>query len=166
MTALGDLLVARIARTGPMTLADYMADCLMHPQHGYYATRDPLGQAGDFITAPEISQMFGELLGLCLAQAWLDQGSPTQIILAELGPGRGTLMADMLRATKSVAGFHDAASVHFIETSPVLRKAQAGLVPDATWHDSIATLPDGSILTAFSDVTDTERAEVDAIVGG
>ena len=142
MTALGDLLVARIARTGPISLADYMADCLMHPEHGYYATRDPFGQSGDFITAPEISQMFGELIGLSLAQSWIDQGSPDAITVAELGPGRGTLMADVLRATKAVPGFHGALTVHFIEASPVLRKSQATAVPDAIWHDGVDTLPD------------------------
>lgn len=145
MTALGDLLIARITRTGPISLADYMADCLMHPQHGYYATRDPFGAAGDFITAPEISQMFGELIGLALAQAWIDQGQPAQITLAELGPGRGTLMQDALRATRGVPGFHQALSVHLVETSPVLRKAQSDRLPDATWHDSIATLPDAPL---------------------
>jgi SAM-dependent MidA family methyltransferase len=142
MTALGDLLIARIARTGPISLADYMADCLLHPDHGYYATRDPFGLSGDFITAPEISQMFGELIGLALAQSWIDQGSPAPFTLAELGPGRGTLMADALRATKSVPGFHDALTVHFVEASPALRAAQAKLVPDANWHDSVVTLPD------------------------
>ncbi|MEJ6397659.1 class I SAM-dependent methyltransferase [Yoonia sp. 208BN28-4] len=140
MTALADLIKARIARQGPITLADYMADCLMHPTLGYYATRDPFG--ADFITAPEISQMFGELLGLAIAQAWLDQGSPDSFTLAELGPGRGTLMADALRATRGVPGFHAAAQVHFVETSPVLRAAQAKAVPDAQWHDSVTTLPD------------------------
>ncbi len=145
MTALGDLLIARIARTGPITLADYMADCLMHPEHGYYATRDPFGAAGDFTTAPEISQMFGELIGLALAQAWIDQGQPAQITLAELGPGRGTLMQDALRATRGVPGFHQALSVHLVETSPTLRKAQSDRIPDATWHDSIATLPDAPL---------------------
>ncbi len=145
MTALGDLLIARIARTGPITLADYMADCLMHPVHGYYATRDPFGAAGDFTTAPEISQMFGELIGLALAQAWIDQGQPAQITLAELGPGRGTLMQDALRATRGVPGFHQALSVHLVETSPILRKAQSDRLPDATWHDSIATLPDAPL---------------------
>ncbi|MEJ8560106.1 SAM-dependent methyltransferase [Yoonia sp. GPGPB17] len=142
MTALGDLLIARIARTGPISLADYMAECLMHPQHGYYATRDPFGVAGDFTTAPEISQMFGELIGLSLAQAWMDQGQPPKIALAELGPGRGTLMADALRASKAVPGFHRALSVHLVETSPALRTEQAKLVPDATWHDSVDTLPE------------------------
>ncbi len=142
MTALRELLVARIAASGPMSLADYMAACLMHPQHGYYVTRDPLGAAGDFTTAPEISQMFGELIGLSLAQAWIDQGSPAAITLAELGPGRGTLMADALRATRGVAGFHAALTVHFVETSPSLRAKQAELVADAVWHDDTSTLPD------------------------
>ena len=142
MSKLNDLIAARIATSGPITLADYMADALMHPTLGYYATRDPLGAAGDFTTAPEISQMFGELIGLSLAQAWLDQGQPSALALAELGPGRGTLMADILRATRSVAGFNDAAQVHFVETSPTLRKEQATRVPDAAWHDNITTLPD------------------------
>ncbi|SFR34756.1 SAM-dependent methyltransferase, MidA family [Yoonia tamlensis] len=142
MTPLGTQLIARIGRTGPISIGDYMADCLMHPQHGYYATRDPFGAAGDFITAPEISQMFGELIGLSLAQSWQDQGAPAQFTLAELGPGRGTLMADILRATKSVTGFHAALSVHFVETSPVLRKAQAAAVADAIWHNDATTLPD------------------------
>ncbi|MEL6639758.1 MAG: SAM-dependent methyltransferase [Pseudomonadota bacterium] len=154
MTALGDLLIARIARTGPISLADYMADCLMHPQHGYYATRDPFGAAGDFTTAPEISQMFGELIGLLLAQAWMDQGQPEQITLAELGPGRGTLMADALRATKAVPGFHAALSVHLVETSPVLRTAQAKLIPQATWHDSVATLPDAPLFLIANEFFD------------
>ncbi|MEO9865798.1 MAG: SAM-dependent methyltransferase [Yoonia sp.] len=154
MTALADLLIARIGQTGPITLADYMAECLLHPKHGYYATRDPFGTKGDFITAPEISQMFGEMLGLCLAQAWIDQGQPTHFTLAEIGPGRGTLMADMLRATKSVPGFHDAASVHLIEASPVLRAKQAELVPQATWHDTISTLPDAPLFMVANEFFD------------
>lgn len=141
MTGLRDQLIARIARTGPITVADYMAECLMHPTFGYYATRDPLGADGDFITAPEISQMFGELIGLALAQAWLDQGAPAPITLAELGPGRGTLMADALRATRTIPGFHDALEVHFVETSPVLKDVQSKAVPGATWHASVGTLP-------------------------
>ncbi|PJE35688.1 methyltransferase, partial [Pseudooceanicola lipolyticus] len=100
--SLKDLLAARIRQSGPISVADYMADCLMHPEHGYYATRDPLGVAGDFTTAPEISQMFGELIGLALAQTWLDQDRPAPFSLAELGPGRGTLMADALRAAARV----------------------------------------------------------------
>ncbi|NBT52581.1 MAG: class I SAM-dependent methyltransferase, partial [Marivivens sp.] len=124
MTALADLLKRRIATTGPITLADYMSEALLHPEHGYYTTRDPLGATGDFVTSPEISQMFGEMIGLCLAQAWMDQGRPNGV-LAELGPGRGTLMQDILRATKGVAGFHDALALHLVEASPVLRAAQS-----------------------------------------
>lgn len=143
MTPLAALIAARIAATGPVTLADYMADCLLHPEHGYYATRNPFGAAGDFTTAPEISQMFGELLGLCLAQAWLDQGSPARFTLAELGPGRGTLMADVLRATAAVPGFHAAARVVLVEASPTLRTLQRrtlGTHP-VLWADSVEQLP-------------------------
>jgi NADH dehydrogenase [ubiquinone] 1 alpha subcomplex assembly factor 7 len=149
MTPLADALVRRIAAGGPITVADYMAECLMHPVHGYYSTRDPFGQAGDFTTAPEISQMFGELIGLCLAQSWLDQGSPAPFALAELGPGRGTLMADLLRATRRVPGFHAAAHLVLVETSPVLRRVQAktlashahnlGAIPK--WVDATSDLP-------------------------
>ncbi|SHL37554.1 SAM-dependent methyltransferase, MidA family [Roseovarius marisflavi] len=143
MSRLRDHLIARISEGGPITLADYMATCLMHPEHGYYATRDPFGAGGDFITAPEISQMFGELIGLCLAQCWLDQGAPARIALAEAGPGRGTLMADILRATKGVPGFHDAAQLHLIETSPTLRDIQSKTIarPDITFHERADTLP-------------------------
>lgn len=141
MSALRERLIARIAATGPMTLADYMAACLTDPDHGYYATRDPFGRAGDFITAPEISQMFGEMIGLFLAQVWIDQGRPERFALAELGPGRGTLMADALRALRAVPGAREAAEVHFVETSPTLRRLQAERVPDARWHDRVADLP-------------------------
>jgi SAM-dependent MidA family methyltransferase len=142
MTPLGRIIADRIRASGPLSLADYMADCLMHPRHGYYATRDPFGAAGDFVTAPEISQMFGELVGLSLAQSWLDQGAPSGVVLAELGPGRGTLMADALRATRRVPGFHAALEVHLVETSPSLRAAQAQRVPQAIWHDTVADLPE------------------------
>lgn len=140
-----DHLIARIRRTGPLSVAEYMAECLLHPTLGYYTTRDPLGASGDFTTAPEISQMFGELLGLSLAQSWLDQGAPAPFILAEAGPGRGTLMADILRATRAVPSFHAAMRLHLIEASPTLRAEQASrLIQYApVWHDSLATLPDG-----------------------
>lgn len=139
MTPLADMLIRRIQATGPITIADYMAECLLHPQHGYYTTRDPFGAGGDFTTAPEISQMFGELLGLCLAQAWLDQGAPARFTLAELGPGRGTLMADVLRATKRVPGFHAAAQVVMVEASPTLRARQRLTLADhpAQWADQL-----------------------------
>jgi len=154
MTPLARALVRRIAATGPITVADFMAEALGHPQHGYYITRDPLGAAGDFTTAPEISQMFGELVGLALAQGWLDQGAPGRIVLAELGPGRGTLMADALRATRGVPGFHDALTVHFVETSPALRAAQARAVPGAHWHDSIAMLPEAPLYLVANEFLD------------
>lgn len=147
MTALADLLIRQIAANGPITLADFMADCLMHPVHGYYTTRDPFGQAGDFTTAPEISQMFGELLGLCLAQYWQDNGAPQSFTLAELGPGRGTLMADVLRATRGVPGFHAAVQVALVETSPTLRTFQGRtLAPRRVeWLDHTGSLPDAPL---------------------
>lgn len=142
MTALADILSRRIAATGPITLADYMAECLLHPKHGYYTTRPPFGTAGDFITAPEISQMFGEMLGLALAQSWLDQGRPA-CHLVELGPGRGTLMADLLRATAKVPGFHAAAQVTLVEASPRLaaRQRQALGTHPARWVTHLEEVP-------------------------
>ncbi|SFI98839.1 class I SAM-dependent methyltransferase [Jannaschia pohangensis] len=142
--ALRDHLLHRIRTTGPMTVADYMADCLLHPTMGYYTTRDPFGAAGDFTTAPEISQMFGEMLGLCLAQTWQDQGSPARFALAELGPGRGTLMADILRVGRAVPGFTAAARVHLVEASPTLRDVQARTLAGHTpiWHAGVDDLPD------------------------
>lgn len=154
MTALGQLIAQQIARTGPMTLADYIHTCLLHPDHGYYTIRDPLGAAGDFTTAPEISQMFGELIGLCLAQTWMDQGSPDTIQLAELGPGRGTLMADALRATARVPGFHAALRLHLIEASPTLRAEQNARLPLATWHSDLSTLPDGPLYLIANEFLD------------
>lgn len=143
MSGLRAHLIAQITAAGPMTLADYMGTCLMHPKYGYYATRDPFGAQGDFITAPEISQMFGELIGLSLAQSWLDQGAPVPFMLAEAGPGRGTLMADILRATRGVPGFHDAMQLHLIEASPGLREIQRETLGSdgAVWHDGIDGLP-------------------------
>jgi NADH dehydrogenase [ubiquinone] 1 alpha subcomplex assembly factor 7 len=156
MTPLARLLVQRIGETGPISVADYMAECLLHPVHGYYTTRNPFGTAGDFTTAPEISQMFGELIGLALAQAWLDRGSPAPFTLAELGPGRGTLMADVLRATRGVPGFHVAARVGLVEASPRLREVQAQSLGghDATWFDRIEDLPDAPIFLVANEFLD------------
>ena len=154
--SLHNLLVAQIAANGPMRVSDFMSDCLLHPELGYYTTQDPFGASGDFITAPEISQMFGELIGLSLAQSWMDQGSPTAFTLAEFGPGRGTLMADILRATKGISGFHQAANIVFIEASPKLRAQQSltltGYSPQ--WIDSVeqlAALPSYAIANEFFD---------------
>ena len=153
-------IMARIAAEGPLCLADYITECLLHPTLGYYTTRDPFGAAGDFITAPEVSQMFGELTGLCLAQSWLDQGAPTPVALAELGPGRGTLMADILRATRGVPGFHAALRIHLVEASSLLRARQAetlgGLHPAdrITWHDHAGDLPQMPLLLIANEFFD------------
>lgn len=143
MNPLGTRLISQIKRVGPMPVCDYMQACLLDPDHGYYTTRDPFGAAGDFTTAPEISQMFGELIGLALAQTWLDQGAPTAFTLAELGPGRGTLMNDLLRATKNVPGFHTAMHIWLIEASPHLRKAQAKMLAGYAFQSagSVSDLP-------------------------
>jgi NADH dehydrogenase [ubiquinone] 1 alpha subcomplex assembly factor 7 len=158
MTPLAGLLAERIREGGPITVAEYMADCLLHPAHGYYTTREPFGTAGDFTTAPEISQMFGELLGLALAQAWLDQGAPAPFTLAELGPGRGTLMADMLRATRAVPGFIAAARPVLIEASPRLRAVQAGtlaaVAPAPSWLDRIEDLPPAPLFLIANEFLD------------
>ncbi len=144
MIDLLDHIKAQISANGPMRIDEYMATCLLHPTLGYYTTRDPLGAQGDFVTAPEISQMFGELIGLCLAQTWLAQGGPKSFTLAELGPGRGTLMADILRATSNVPGFADAAEIALVEASPKLRDVQAATLTNhkVTWFDTADALPD------------------------
>lgn len=155
-TPLAEILIRRIRQDGPVSLADYMAECLLHPQHGYYATRDPFGAAGDFITAPEISQMFGEMIGLALAQTWMDQGRPQNVVLAELGPGRGTLMADILRATKTVPQFHDSLSVHLVEASETLRAAQQDTLKgyDVAWHSLVSELPQGPLFLVANEFID------------
>jgi NADH dehydrogenase [ubiquinone] 1 alpha subcomplex assembly factor 7 len=153
-TPLKDILVKRIEATGPITLADYMAECLMHPKHGYYTQETVFGANGDFITAPEVSQMFGEMMGLWLADRWYKMDKPEGVQLIELGPGRGTLMADILRATEPVVGFHDAIKVHFVETSGQLRALQAKKVPQASWHDDLSSIPDGPTLLVANEFFD------------
>jgi NADH dehydrogenase [ubiquinone] 1 alpha subcomplex assembly factor 7 len=136
----------RIAIAGPMPVMHYMTLCLTHPELGYYMTTDPFGVTGDFTTAPEISQMFGELIGLWVASIWQSMGSPESINFIELGPGRGTLMADALRAAKVVPAFDQAITVHLVETSPVLHDIQrlklAQTDKPVTWHESVEDLPD------------------------
>ena len=141
--SLRDILISQITADGPMRLDAYISTCLLHPDHGYYTTRTPFGTAGDFTTAPEISQMFGELIGLALAQAWIDQGAPAPFTLAELGPGRGTLMADILRACKKVPKFTDAVQIVLLEASPALRAEQGEALSgyEPTWIDDITELP-------------------------
>lgn len=137
-------LKALIETDGPLTVARYMREALLHPEHGYYTTREPFGVAGDFITAPEISQIFGELIGLWCAAVWQQSGSPDKIALVECGPGRGTLMADALRAARIVPGFRDAIEVHLVEASPRLRTLQRDTLSgiEVVWHDTLDTLPD------------------------
>jgi len=149
-----DILRAQIRETGPMTVADYMALCLGHPKHGYYITRNPLGAGGDFTTAPEISQMFGEMVGLWLARIWVDAGRPARFRLVELGPGRGTLMADALRATRAVSGFAEAADLWLVETSPALRAEQAKQLPGAQWAERLKEVPKGPCLLVANEFLD------------
>jgi NADH dehydrogenase [ubiquinone] 1 alpha subcomplex assembly factor 7 len=145
---LADRLRRLIASQGPIPVADYMALANAH----YYGTRDPLGAGGDFITAPEISQMFGELIGLALADLWVRAGRPAGVRYVELGPGRGTLAADAIRA---MGGAGLSPEVHFVETSPVLRAAQAARLPQARWHDDLSTLPeDGAVLAVANEYFD------------
>jgi len=157
MESIEGVIKAHIKAHGPMDMGAFMAMALGHPTLGYYITRDPLGAGGDFTTAPEISQLFGEMIGLCMADAWLRAGAPTPVHLAELGPGRGTLMADLLRATRHVPGFHAALTIHLVETSPVLRAKQAAMLKGFTpqWHDRIDTLPiDAPLLVVANEFFD------------
>lgn len=154
MTPLAELIRRQIRQTGPMSVADYMALCLGHPRHGYYATRDPFGVAGDFTTAPEISQMFGELIGLWLAQTWADAGRPDPFLLVELGPGRGTLMADALRAAHTAPGFGEAARLWLVETSPRLRAEQGKRLAGASRAARIEDVPEGPALVVANEFLD------------
>ncbi len=155
-TPLDGLIRDRIRKEGPLTVADFMAMALGHPEHGYYVTRDPFGAGGDFITAPEISQIFGELVGLWCVDLWQRMGEPDPFILAELGPGRGTLMADALRAAARLPAFGRALRLHLVETSPVLRARQAATLDAArpSWHDDISSLPPGPLLLVANEFLD------------
>ncbi len=155
-TPLAEKLRQRIRLAGPISVADYMAACLGDPEHGYYLHRDPLGRGGDFITAPEISQMFGELIGLWCVATWEAMGSPPQVVLAEFGPGRGTLMADALRAARVRPAFTAAASIHLVETSPALRERQRRALAGhaVTWHADTTTLPPGPLLAIANEFFD------------
>ncbi|HEY0599547.1 class I SAM-dependent methyltransferase [Brevundimonas sp.] len=132
--SLRDRLAREIALTGPMTVADYVTRCLHDPQGGYYATRPAIGAAGDFITAPMVSQMFGELIGLWAVELWQRLGAPERVRLVEVGPGDGTLMADALRAARLAPEFLHAVDLVLIEPSPPLRAAQARMLADSDVH--------------------------------
>lgn len=145
-----------IRAEGPLTLERYMAIALWHPARGYYATRLPVGARGDFVTAPEISQVFGELIGLWLADLWQRLGVPDPVLLCELGPGNGTLMADLLRAAAVQPAFHRAIRVHLVEASANQRAVQARALAAAapTWHESLTTLPAGRLLLVANEFLD------------
>ncbi len=147
-----------IAAEGPIGVARYMGLALGHPRHGYYMTRDPLGAAGDFTTAPEISQMFGELIGLWSAETWRLMGEPATVRLVELGPGRGTLMADALRAARALPAFRDAIDAHLVETSPVLTGAQRATLAACgrpiAWHARLEDVPAGPAIVIANEFLD------------
>ncbi len=155
---LAHALARRITLEGPLTVSAFMAEALGHPRHGYYMKQDPFGTAGDFTTAPEISQMFGELIGLWCADAWQRLGMPETVHLIELGPGRGTLMADALRAASVLPALRAAVRVHLVETSPVLRERQrvalTPLLAQPLWHNSLDDIPPGPSLIIANEFFD------------
>ncbi|MFZ0569480.1 MAG: SAM-dependent methyltransferase, partial [Rhodomicrobium sp.] len=157
VTPLARKLAARMSAEGAVTLQDYMEACLYDPEYGYYKQRDPLGREGDFITAPEISQVFGELIGLWAGETWRIAGEQ-EVRLIELGPGRGTLMADALRALRVLPGFVESASVHLIETSAPLRAAQekalSGVRCPVSWHERIEEVPPGAAIVIANEFFD------------
>jgi NADH dehydrogenase [ubiquinone] 1 alpha subcomplex assembly factor 7 len=150
-----DLLKRRIASSGPITVAEFMRLALAE-QGGYYATRDPLGAAGDFVTAPEVSQMFGELIGLWCVDLWERAGGPDPFLLVEVGPGRGTLMADALRAARVRPNFLAAMRLHLVEISRPLRDAQEQRLAQfhPLWHDDLTTLPEGPAIIIANEFLD------------
>lgn len=148
----------RIAAAGPMPVGEFMTLCLTDRAHGYYTTRDPLGERGDFITSPEISQMFGELIGLWMAAVWKRMGEPGNVRIIELGPGRGTMMNDALRAAKVMPAFRDAAVLHLVEISPVLQAQQektlAQLPVPMFWHAALREVPPGPAIIVANEFFD------------
>jgi len=156
-TPLEAILKQMILAGGPLRLDHYMGLCLSHPAHGYYMQGDPFGARGDFVTAPEISQMFGELIGVWSVHVWQSMGAPRHLRLIELGPGRGTLMADLTRTARRLTGLgSDEISVHLIEMSPALRQAQAARLAgqNVAWHDGIDTVPDGPAILIANEFFD------------
>jgi len=146
-----------IKSSGPMPVWRYMELCLLHPQYGYYVSRDPLGREGDFTTSPEVSQMFGELIGLWAAAVWNAMGSPPLVRLVELGPGRGTMMADALRALRVLPPLYQTLSVHLVEINPVLREKQKSTlsgVRNISWHDHLDEVPEGPAIILANEYFD------------
>ena len=161
-TALLPILRQLIAEKGPISVSAYMALALGHPRHGYYMTRDPFGARGDFVTAPEISQLFGECLAVWCALAWEAMGQPQPLRLVELGPGRGTLMADMARTLARIApALMRTVTLHLVETSPVLRRAQEAALRGRTafWHARFGEVPAGPLLLVANEFFDALPAQ-------
>ena len=156
MTPLTARVIETIRRDGPMRVSAFMATTLLDPEYGYYITRDPFGAAGDFITAPEISQMFGELMGLWAAVTWQSMGCPSRVMLVELGPGRGTLMADALRAAAMVPPFAAALEIWLVEASPTLRRKQEQTLAKHKihWAERVEDLPPGPMLLIANEFFD------------
>ncbi|MBI1364775.1 MAG: class I SAM-dependent methyltransferase [Alphaproteobacteria bacterium] len=157
-TPLEERLIALIKANGPISVADYMADALGHPHDGYYMSATPIGAEGDFTTAPEISQIFGELIGMWLVQSWIDMGEPKAFNLIELGPGRGVLMADILRAAQLRPAFLKAASIFLVETSGRLRHEQQRRLRDLSarplWADEFSEIPPAPFLLVANEFFD------------
>lgn len=155
---LAAVLRERIAGEGPISVHDYMEACLADRDSGYYTTRQPIGSAGDFITAPEISQIFGELIGAWAAAVWQGMGPPASMIVAELGPGRGTLIRDALRAWRSAPEFLASVSVALVETSPVLQAAQRETLRDSPapirWYAALEDVPQGPLIVIANEFID------------
>src|SRR5262245_6622829 len=149
---------ASIAESGPLSVEAFMQACLSDPTSGAYASRQPIGGAGDFITAPEISQIFGELIGLWAVAVWQSMGEPRAVTVAELGPGRGTLMADALRAWRGIPKFLDAVSVALIETSPVMVEAQRNALRKAPvplrWCQTLGEVAESPLIVLASEFVD------------
>jgi len=157
-TPLAASLRMRISREGPISVHDYMQACLADSQAGYYATRQPIGREGDFVTAAEISQVFGELIGVWTATVWQAMGAPASVVVAELGPGRGTLMADALRVFKAVPRLLDSVCIALVETSPVLRETQSETLRESLaplqWYERIEDVPQGPLILIANEFID------------
>jgi NADH dehydrogenase [ubiquinone] 1 alpha subcomplex assembly factor 7 len=176
MNALAQEIAALIAADGPISLEQFMTLALQHPRLGYYRTRQPIGADGDFITAPEIHQMFGELIGLWAIEVWQQMGEPSPFHLIELGPGRGTLMADLLRTAKVRPAFRQAAQIHLVEASEALIGVQRATLAGAAinWHRAIDDIPDGPSIVLANEFFDalpirqfisTEQGLCERVVG-
>lgn len=155
---LKSLLINRIKQQGPLSIAQFMQEALCHPEYGYYSKQNPFGAGGDFITAPEISQMFGEMIGIWCALQWQQLGSPSSITLIEIGGGRGTLMLDFLRATKHIPGFHDALHLIMVENSPYLTQTQQKTLSNSgvniRWDTSFNPPKDHALLIIANELFD------------